>query len=445
MADSKPWLKRSRMLKMLLLVLGFLWMGNVFFQENAGGQTLPGQPGSAPVLPPATTAPQPLPAGSQTTFLALTAPAPIRFQFSIPADALLKDLLPIPPKERGRTGPAFIEDLAQVPEVAFQEPLAKTPEALKLTAHTMAKINHLNRKQNDGFMKALLEGRADLAGLPMAMGDACRTKGDRTQYFSQALAAIKRAKGQGNMAVNFTSTPAGPVLPPAVAPVVSPPPPAGQSGPSKPPTGLQPAPTEPVEVKINQEARPVDFVTLTNATMAFMAIGHVDPNTFWERFEKICAEEDKANNNLDPGQLEQVTLARIAALMQVMAPESIAMRKGLVKYLSRTSHPDATRALARLAIFTADDDVRSPALDALKVRREKDYTEVLLRGLHYPLPAVARRATEAMIKLERADMVADLVNFLEEPDPRAPALKEIGNKKVPVVRELVRINHHRNC
>ena len=156
-------------------------------------------------------------------------------------------------------------------------------------------------------------------------------------------------------------------------------------------------------------------------------------------------EEDKANTNLDPGQTEQVTLARIAALMQVMAPESIAMRKGLVKYLARTSHAEATRALARLAIFTADDDVRNPAVEALKVRRDKDYTEILLRGLRYPLPAVAKRATEAMVKLERADMVSELVNFLEEPDPRAPTLQEIGDKKVPVVRELVRINHHRNC
>jgi hypothetical protein len=446
MADSKPWLKQSVVLKMLLLGLALLWMGNVVFQGNAGGQTLPAQPGATPALPGATIAPQPIPGGPQTTFLALSAPAPIRFQFTIPADALLKDLLPIPPKERGRIGPAFIEDLAQVPEVAFQEPLAKTPEALKLTAHTMAKINHLNRKQNDGFMKALLGERADLAGLPMAMGDQCRTKGDRTQYFSQALAAIKRAKGQGNTAVNFIRSSVVPVSPPAAGPpVVSPPPPAGQSSVRVPTTGAQPAPVEPVEVKIAQQVQNVDFLTVGNAPAGFAAVANVDPDTFWERFDKICAEEDKSNSKLDPTQLEQVTLARIAALMQVMAPESIAMRKGLVKYLSRTSHPDATRALARLAIFTADDDVRNPALDALKVRREKDYTEVLLRGLRYPLPAVARRATEAMIKLERADMVPELVSFLEEPDPRAPTLKEIGDKKVPVVRELVRINHHRNC
>jgi hypothetical protein len=35
--------------------------------------------------------------------------------------------------------------------------------------------------------------------------------------------------------------------------------------------------------------------------------------------------------------------------------------------------------------------------------------------------------------------------MLEEPDPRAPVVKEVEGKKVPVVRELVRINHLRNC
>src|SRR4051812_4911066 len=103
-----------------------------------------------------------------------------------------KELLPIPPKARAARSARLIDDLSQVPEIAFQEPSARSPEALRLTAHTMAKINHFNRKKTDGFMEALLRERPDLAGLPMAMGDACRTKGDRTQFFTQALATVKR-------------------------------------------------------------------------------------------------------------------------------------------------------------------------------------------------------------------------------------------------------------
>jgi hypothetical protein len=41
--------------------------------------------------------------------------------------------------------------------------------------------------------------------------------------------------------------------------------------------------------------------------------------------------------------------------------------------------------------------------------------------------------------------VKQLVNFLDEPDPRAPVVTRFDNRTVPVVRELVRINHHRNC
>jgi hypothetical protein len=34
---------------------------------------------------------------------------------------------------------------------------------------------------------------------------------------------------------------------------------------------------------------------------------------------------------------------------------------------------------------------------------------------------------------------------LEDTDPRAPVVQEVGTKKVTVVNEMVRINHHRNC
>jgi hypothetical protein len=84
-------------------------------------------------------------------------------------------------------------------------------------------------------------------------------------------------------------------------------------------------------------------------------------------------------------------------------------------------------------------------VDALKVRRERDYTDVLVKGLRYPLPAVAQRAADAVAKLERSDLIPQLVGELEEPDPRAPTTQEEGKKSTLMVRELVRVNHHRNC
>jgi hypothetical protein len=166
---------------------------------------------------------------------------------------------------------------------------------------------------------------------------------------------------------------------------------------------------------------------------------------FWERYATLCAQEDKGVPAADKALREHVTLARVAALMQVLAPESPDLRLGLVKYLSGVAHAEATRALARLAVFSNEDEVRLAAVDALKVRRERDYTEVLVRGLRYPWPAVARRAADAAVRLERADLVAELVALLEEPDPRAPAVKEVNGKPVSVVRELVKVNHHRSC
>jgi hypothetical protein len=452
MADFKPGV-RPNSRGSLILAGCAIWAANIFSAGPVGGQPPQGQPKppSVPAPPPETKA---IPVAVPTAFFT---PPRGGFNFVIKPDTPLGELLPTPPQAAGRVGPLFIEDLAQVPEVVFQEPLAKTPEALKRTAHTMAKINHLNRRKVDGFMEALLGQRPDLAGLPVAMGDACRMKGDRTQFFTQALNTIKRAKGQGNVAFSSTARERVLIEQHVIADklmkqevvlrkaledgkgqvvVAAPPQPTPQPTP--------PGPTSPVPVSGPQ------VQAFENATVAFIETKivpqtKVDPDAFWDQFAKLCAQEDKANTKLDPAQLDHVTMARIAALMQVLGPESVAVRKGLVKYLAGTSHAEATRALAKLALFAPEAEVRDPAVEALKVRREKDYTQVLLAGLRYPLPAVAKRATEAMVKLERADLVGELVNFLEEPDPRAPAVKVVNDKKVPVVRELVRINHHRNC
>ena len=68
-----------------------------------------------------------------------------------------------------------------------------------------------------------------------------------------------------------------------------------------------------------------------------------------------------------------------------------------------------------------------------------------MSGLRYPWPTVAKRAAEAIIKLERKDLLPQLIDVLEEPDPRAPVMHEVKDTRVPVVRELVRVNHHCSC
>jgi len=142
---------------------------------------------------------------------------------------------------------------------------------------------------------------------------------------------------------------------------------------------------------------------------------------------------------------ETVQLALVAALMQIMMPESEQARVNLAKYLATVPHIDATKALARLALFSAEDVVRAAAIEGLRLRSERDYTDVLMQGFNYPLPAVAKRSAEALVKLDRKDVLADLVNVLERPDPRLPFTEKRDGKDAMTVRELVKVNHHRNC
>ena len=134
-----------------------------------------------------------------------------------------------------------------------------------------------------------------------------------------------------------------------------------------------------------------------------------------------------------------------SVLMQILAPESKHLRVSLIQYLDTIPHADAAKALAKLAIFSAEDDVRMEAIEKLKSRNTKDYTEILLQGLRYPLPAVSKRTADALVKLERKDLFENLVQVLESPDPRLPVTEKRDGKEITFVRELVKINHHRNC
>jgi hypothetical protein len=350
----------------------------------------------------------------------------------------VKDLLPVPPVSKKVQPAALAHSLAEVPEVDFQTPLAKelpSEESLKRTAHTIAKINHLNGKQNDGFLEALRGQRTDLAGLPFAMGDACRTTGDRSRQLTHAVNTVRSAlRQQGQpvpVAILNDSSPqrfTRRVVQPGQEMSIPSPPPVQ---PDAPP----PVPVQTAEVVV-QQAPTITFTSVVSHDRAA-------PQAFWEQYAAACAQEDKQVAPADRSQLENIAIARIAALMQILAPEAPSMRLGLVKYLAAVSHVEATRALARLAVFSEEDEVRQAAVAALKVRRERDYTDILVAALRYPWPAVAQRSADALAKLERTDLLPQFVAMLDASDPRAPVRKASGDGQE--VRELVRINHHRNC
>jgi hypothetical protein len=117
-----------------------------------------------------------------------------RLQFTIDSKTPLKILLPTPPKATLQKPSAFVESLANVPELMLSAPIAKgTPpdKAMETIALQIAKVNHLNKEKSDRFMEALVAERADLTGLPFEMGGKCRLSTTRSRYFKEAVSLIR--------------------------------------------------------------------------------------------------------------------------------------------------------------------------------------------------------------------------------------------------------------
>ncbi len=283
-------------------------------------------------------------------------PASTKLQVNFDPSLPIERLLPI--RAAVNLQPRLPQKLADVPEVALEDPCDKpvpADEAFEHVAHLIEKINHVNTKKTDAFMEALAGKRSDVQGLPLIMGDACRLSPERGRNFAAELNTLRQAMTNPAAMASQLPNPAG------------------------------------------QQA------------------------------------------------LDEAIKARIAALVQVVGPEGAQLGRQMVKYLATIAHVDATRALAKLAVFAQEEQVRGDAVAALATRRDKDYNDILLAGLNYPWPAVAQRAADAIVKLKRADLAPQLVAMLERPDPRAPQAQDQDGKKVTVVRELVRINHLRNC
>jgi hypothetical protein len=274
----------------------------------------------------------------------------------------LKDLLPPAPAVKSE-GLYLGQDLSRVPEVLFESAPAKeltTEQWQERKGRTIAAALHLNSGTEDGFLKALLRNRRDLAGAPFQMGGACRTKGLRRIAFKTSAEWIRN--------------------------------------------------------------------------------GGLAQNKFSEFLDSVDKQEGP-----ERGKRERYLQAHIAALSQIMGGESVENRLTMVQHLASVSRVEATRELARLAVFAPEKSVREAAVEALTVRRERDYTDLLVGALRYPWPGVAENAARAIVKLERKDLLPKLIDVLADSDPRGPKVEEIDGKKTSVAQELVRINHHKSC
>jgi hypothetical protein len=155
-----------------------------------------------------------------------------------------------------------------------------------------------------------------------------------------------------------------------------------------------------------------------------------DPDLFWSQFSS-------ASRGRDP--------KAIPALQQLLAAEHHGMRLSLVAHLGKTRDKVASATLARAAVFDLNPQVRQSAVSALMDRPAEEHRGVLLDALRHPWGPAATHAGQALARLRDKGAVPELLRLLDEPEPTAPLLKKVGGKEVAMVRELVRINHLRNC
>jgi hypothetical protein len=143
----------------------------------------------------------------------------------------------------------------------------------------------------------------------------------------------------------------------------------------------------------------------------------------------------------DKGQTPEM----VTALHQLLTAEDKPLRLLLVDRLGRTPGKQSSAALARRALFDLDSGVREAALWVLKNRPSLEYRDILLDGLRYPWAPVANHAAEALVALRLREAVPRLQNLLKEKGAFGPFARKEGRQEVWFTREVVRINHLKNC
>jgi hypothetical protein len=299
----------------------------------------------------------------------------------------------------------LIDDLDRVPELSYlsrsdygndhSQPQMRSNQAERAIARTLSQARHLDRRKIEGFLDAVMENRPDLRGLPFLRVGACRMSAEMQSFFPAEAAAIRGSSNtdllDGTIRLRSGDLAREEILQLALIQGK-----ARGSGPQNPPFATPASPGTPG------------------------SLGKIPDN--WSV---------KSEANL---------LARVRADMQILCLDN---RMTLVSELQAIPHPETTACLAKMALFSPEASVRKAADLALSVRRERDYDAMLLAGFRYPLPTIAEHAAEAVINLKRFDLLPRIVDLLDQPDPREPVAPT--ENRPATARELVKINHHRNC
>jgi hypothetical protein len=114
----------------------------------------------------------------------------------------------------------------------------------------------------------------------------------------------------------------------------------------------------------------------------------------------------------------------------------------LINQMRDARGPNSAHVLALRALYEPDAALRREAVAALAARSSVAFRDDLLAGLRHPSPAVADHAADALVAVRDRWAIGALARMLDAPDPAGPNAAKDGT---PMVRELVRINHARNC
>jgi hypothetical protein len=134
----------------------------------------------------------------------------------------------------------------------------------------------------------------------------------------------------------------------------------------------------------------------------------------------------------------------LPTLVQMLQVEEKPVRTLLVELLAQMNCRHASTVLAQRALFDLHEEVREAAVNALRDRPKEEYRAILLAGFRYPWEPIADHAAEALVALGDRDSIPRLVDLLERSNPGEPDFTGRAYK-APLVRELVRVNHLRNC
>jgi hypothetical protein len=131
----------------------------------------------------------------------------------------------------------------------------------------------------------------------------------------------------------------------------------------------------------------------------------------------------------------------VGPLEQMFQAETEGLRRNLIETLAAVKGMEATRALARRAVFDLSPEVRTDAIRALANRPLRYARPILVAALRHPWAPAADHAAKALVELNDQKSFESVKALVDEPDPRKPFMEE----KKWYVREVVRINHLRNC